>query len=133
MRAFTVESYRFIAAFDLRHSSGRYFDREIPLLAMLEVSEHFSPCENSKFAYQVRRLQERMAIPKKRALTSIAINSVRIRMADITRFEYFGKFRHRHLCGTIRFFHDYVAPVEALAVFNDGSEEPGLAARKGLR
>ncbi len=44
MRAFTVESYRFIAAFDLRHSSGRYFDREIPLLAMLEVSEHFSPC-----------------------------------------------------------------------------------------
>lgn len=35
MRAFTVESYRLIASFDLRHSSGRYFDREIPLLAML--------------------------------------------------------------------------------------------------
>jgi hypothetical protein len=38
MRAFTVESYRFIAPFDLKHSSGRYFDREIALLSMLELS-----------------------------------------------------------------------------------------------
>lgn len=44
MRAFTVESYRFIAPFDLRHSSGRYFDRELPLLSMLELCEHFAPC-----------------------------------------------------------------------------------------
>jgi hypothetical protein len=38
MRAFTVESYRFIAPFDLKHSSGRYFDSEIALLSMLELS-----------------------------------------------------------------------------------------------
>jgi hypothetical protein len=73
-----------------------------------------------------------MAIPKKKVMTTIAIHSPRSRAADVSRFEYFGKFRHRHLCGTIRFFHDYVAPVEALAVFNDGTEHPGLPARKGL-
>lgn len=80
----------------------------------------------------MRRLQERMNIPKKKVMTGIAIRSPRSRVADVSRFEYFGKLRHRHLCGTIRFFHDYVAPVEALAVFNDGTEFPGLSGRKGL-
>jgi hypothetical protein len=52
MRVFTVEMYRFISFVDLRDSlTGRYFDREIPLLSMLEAGERFSPCEEDNIAY----------------------------------------------------------------------------------
>jgi hypothetical protein len=57
MRAFTVEAYRFISHIDLRHSlTGRYFDREIALLSVLEVGENFAPCDSGGIVYQVRRL-----------------------------------------------------------------------------
>jgi hypothetical protein len=65
MRAFTVQSYRFVAHMDLRHSlTGRYFDREIPLMSMLEMSGDFSPCKNKKFIYHVKRLEAFMDIPR---------------------------------------------------------------------
>jgi mannosyltransferase OCH1-like enzyme len=80
----------------------------------------------------VRRLEERMNIPRLKIMTNITISSKELKYADVSQFEYYGKFRYRHICGTIKFYQDYVAPVEAMAVFNDGREEPGLAARKGM-
>jgi len=43
-RAFTVEMYRLIPHFDLRHSSGRYFDKEIAFMSMVELGWNFGPC-----------------------------------------------------------------------------------------
>jgi hypothetical protein len=130
-RVFTVQSYRFIAHFDLRHSSGRYFDREIPFLSMLEISEHFSPCEKGNIVYQVRRLEEFMAIPKKRLQINITIHAKTLKTVNMQHFENYGKLRYRHICGTIQFYQEYVAPVETMAVFNDGQEFEGLSSREG--
>lgn len=73
-----------------------------------------------------------MEIPKKRVITNVTIISNRFKFVDTSKHEYFGKLRYRHICGTIRFYQEYVSPVEAMAVFNNGKEEKGLASRIGM-
>ena len=132
MRAFTAEVYRFIPAFDLYHSStGRYFDREVALLGVLELGQRFGPCESGSVVYQVRRFEALMAVPRERVFTNLTIATARFKVADLSRHEYFAKFRQHEVCDVIRFCLKEYAPVEKLVVLNDGREDGGLAARKG--
>jgi hypothetical protein len=133
MRAFTVQMYRFISHIDLRHGrTGRYFDREIPLLSMLELGENFHPCENGNIYYQVKRLEEHMAMPREKVFPNIIIHTNHFKTADLTRFEYYAKFRYYPACEIIDVYQYYHEPVETMVVFNDGREEQGLDARKGM-
>jgi hypothetical protein len=104
MRAFLVETYRFIPAFEMYHSkSGRYFDRELPLLGVLELSERFTPCELSTLWYQVRRLERVMTIPRVKVFPHIIIHTNRFKVANLSSYEYHAKFRQHEICDVIFF------------------------------
>lgn len=78
---------------------------------MLEIAEHFAPCEKGSIVYQVRRLEEHMTLPKKRLQLDITIHTNNIKTVNMRHYENYAKLRYRHLCGTIQFYQEYVAPV----------------------
>jgi hypothetical protein len=76
LRAFTVQSYRFIPYFALCHSpTGRYYDREIALLTLVESEGDESKCKNTRLIYHLKRMEKFMDIPRKKAQTDIVIHS----------------------------------------------------------
>jgi hypothetical protein len=68
---------------------------------MLEVSENFSPCEKGSILYQARRLERLMAIPQEKVFPKVTIHTTRFKTADLSRHEYYAKFRYLRLCEAI--------------------------------
>jgi hypothetical protein len=73
-----------------------------------------------------------MAMPREKLFPPITINSNQLKQIDTTLYEYYGKYRYYRLCEAIILAQDYYNPVELIAVFNNGKEEQGLAARKDM-
>jgi hypothetical protein len=57
VRAFTVQIYRLLSTSDLCHvQTGRYFDREVPFLDMLELDSGLEYCQANEQYYRLKQL-----------------------------------------------------------------------------
>ena len=43
-RVFTIESYLFLPSFELHDLTGRYYNKELPLMMMLEIFSSYEKC-----------------------------------------------------------------------------------------
>lgn len=66
-RAFTVDSYRLVPHMTLHDNAGRYYDREVALLTLLEMGWDYTRCYHPSMKYHAKRVEHILAIPKERA------------------------------------------------------------------
>lgn len=73
-----------------------------------------------------------MAVPRERAFPTVTIASARLKTPDLSRHEYYAKFRYMRICETIDYYQYLHEPVREMVVLNDGQEEKSLSSRKGM-
>lgn len=91
----------------LHDNSGRYYDRELPLLTLLEMAWDYNRCDEGGMLYHTKRVEQEIEIPKyRKVLPNTFVIMPSLKQIDIKRYEYISKYSARTLCGAMDLYLD---------------------------